>query len=132
MVASFLGKSGTKGFVELKLHDDKGDLELWIAKDEKISDPLDLPVDAAIEVEFIDVAGRKVSLRARNRTQNEDEDGNPNLRNGQTNYFIYPSNADEDASWLQGKEFSSIVVVRFTFGGAAVESEEFVLKPHVQ
>ena len=25
------------GFVELKLHDDKGDLELWLAKDREIT-----------------------------------------------------------------------------------------------
>lgn len=131
MVASFSG-SGSQGFLELKLHDDKGDLELWLAKDEKVTEPFDLPLASEIQVEFIDVGGRTVTLRPRNQQQNEDEgeDGKPNIRNGETNYFIYPTAAGEDASWLQGKEFSSIVVVSFTADGQPVKSEEFVLKPH--
>ena len=131
VLASLLSKSGTKGFLELKLHHDKGDLELWLSKDKQISVPLDLSLDATIEIEFIDVLSRKVALRVRNTSMNEDEDGNPNVRDGQTNYFMFPSQPSEDASWLQGKEFSSIVVVRFASGGDAFESEEFVLKPHV-
>lgn len=130
MLASFEA-GGAAGYLELKLHDDKGDLELWLARDEKISQPYDLPLSSGIEVEFIDVGGRKVTLRPRNTEQNEDEDGNPNIRGGRTNYFIYPSREGEDATWLQGKEFSSIVVVRFEADGQNVESEEFVLKPHV-
>lgn len=127
-----LSGSGSQGFLELKLHDDKGDLELWLAKDEKVTEPFDLPLASEIQVEFIDVGGRTVTLRPRNQQQNEDEgeDGKPNIRNGETNYFIYPTAAGEDASWLQGKEFSSIVVVSFTADGQPVKSEEFVLKPH--
>lgn len=131
VLAGLTGKTGTKGFLELKLHDDKGDLELWLARDEAISVPMDLPVDSEIEVEFVDVAGRKVTLRARNHVRNEDEGGQGNVRDGKTHYFIYPSQPGQDAVWLQGKEFSSIVVVRFSAGGEQFESEEFVLKPHV-
>lgn len=118
------------GHLELKLHDDKGDLELWLAGDEAFERPFDLPLDATVEVEFVDVGGRTVTLRPRNRTTNEDEDGNPNIRDGRTNYFIYPTREDEDASWLQGEEFQSIVIVRFTRGEQELVSEEFVLTPH--
>ena len=76
-----------------------------------------------IEIEFVDKESRKVTLRVRNTDKNEDEDGNANIRNGKTNYFISPST---DAEWRKGKDFSSIVIVRF----ASCTSEELVLKPH--
>lgn len=121
---------GQQGWLELKLHDDKGDLELWLSSDDKHEKPFDLALDGEVEVEFVDVDGRKVTLRPRNTTENEDEDGKPNIRDGKTNYFIYPSREGEDAGWLQGKTFQSIVVVRFASGGTSFVSEEFVLKPH--
>lgn len=128
--AAFQG-GDVSGHLELKLHDDKGDLELWLAEDPEFTRPFDLALDASIEVEFIDVAGRTVTLRPRNRTKNEDEDGNSNIRDGKTNYFIFPSQIGEDASWLKGEEFQSIVILRFARGGQSLVSEEFVLKPHV-
>lgn len=129
LIAPFSG-AGAEGYLELKLHDDKGDLELWLAKDRGITEPFDLPLDTEVEVEFIDVDGRTVTLRPRDRERNEDEDGTPNIRDGRTHYFIHPSLEGEDASWLQGKEFSSIVQVRFLRAGETVQSEEFVLRPH--
>ena len=83
------------------------------------------------EIEFIDADGRKVSLHPRNTEKNEDEAGEPNVRDGGTNYFIYPSKEGEDASWLKGKAFQSIVIVRFSLDGKESVSEEFILKPHV-
>ncbi|MBK8975038.1 MAG: hypothetical protein IPM29_03865 [Planctomycetes bacterium] len=127
--ATFSGGE-TKGYLELKLHDDKGDLELWLAEDAGRERPFDLPLDAVVEIEFVDVQGRKVTLRPRDTTTNEDEDGTPNIHDGKTHYFIFPSQDGEDASWLTGKEFQSIVIVRFSRGGQAFASEEFVLKPH--
>jgi hypothetical protein len=118
------------GFVELKLHDDKGDLELWLGEDTHMTQPFDLPREASVEVEFIDLQGRKITLRPRNSTTNPDEDGKANIRDGRTNYFIFPSQG-EDASWLMGKEFQSIVILRFSRGGDSFASAEFVLKPHV-
>lgn len=119
------------GHLELKLHDDKGDLELWLCEDEKFEQPFDLALDAAVEVEFLDVDGRKITLRPRNTGKNEDEAGQPNVRAGKTNYFIFPSRDGEDASWLQGVQFQSNVIVRFTRDGQAFASEKFVAKPHV-
>ena len=128
--ATFSG-SGTSGHLELKLHDDKGDLELWLFRDSALTKPFDLPLSGSVEIEFIDVDGRKVSLRPRDQAKNEDEDGKPNIRDGKTNYFIYPSRTGEDASWLKGKTFQSIVIVRFQSDGKELVSEEFILKPHV-
>lgn len=128
--ATFKGGAVT-GHLELKLHDDKGDLELWLGEDSGFTRPFDLPLDATIEVEFVDVQGRKVTLRPRNRTSNDGEDGKPNVRDGKTNYFVFPGQSGDDASWLQGKEFQSIVIVRFARDSQSFVSTELVLKPHV-
>ena len=128
--ATFTG-DGASGHLELKLHDDKGDLELWLFQDAAFSKPFDLPLSGIIEIEFIDVHGRKVTLRPRDQEKNEDEDGNPNGRDGRTNYFIYPTQDGEDAAWLKGKAFQSIVIVHFSSDGKESVSEEFILKPHV-
>ena len=128
MVASF--QDGTEtGHLELKLHDDKGDLELWLGRDAAFSTPFDLPIDATVEVEFTDKDGRKVTLRARNQAQNEDESGKPNARDGKTNYFVFPTQPNEDAAWLTAEKFSSLVVVRFTRDGREFVSQkmEFVI-----
>lgn len=127
--ASFSG-GAQRGWAELKLHDDKGDLELWLASDQRFTSPFDLPLDAVIELEFVDHGGRKVQLRARDAVNNPDEDGKPNVREGRTNYFIFPGATGVDASWLVGKTFQSIVVLRFARDGVACSSEEFVLTPH--
>ncbi len=95
IVAPFEG-----GHLELKLHDDKGDLELWLATDPNIN------------------------------KDNEDEDGLPNIRDGKTNYFIFPGDTGADASWLQGKDFKATVKVSFDHAGKAHASEEFELVPH--
>jgi hypothetical protein len=128
VTATFKGGDVT-GHLELKLHDDKGDLELWLAEDAAFQKPFDLPLDSTVEIEFVDVGNRKVTLRPRNNDENEGEDGKANVRDGKTNYFIYPSQG-EDSAWLQGKTFQSIVVVRFTRSGQPLASEELVLKPH--
>ncbi len=118
------------GYLELKLHDDKGDLELWLCQDDKLTTPFDLPIDATVEVEFRDEDGRRVTLRPRNRSRNQDEADKPNVRDGKTNYFIFPSEAGEDQSWLMGKEFKSLVIVRFTRDGSEFASQNFTLAPH--
>lgn len=131
VVAAFKGPDGAVvGRLELKLHDDKGDLELWLAKDEKISQPFDLPLDGVVRVEFVDVGNRVVELRARNAVKNEDEEGTANVRDGKTNYFIFPGETGADAKWLMGAKFSSIVRLTFKVDGKDHVSEEFMLVPH--
>ena len=69
-------------------------------------------------------------LAKRNKAKNEDEDGTPNVRAGKTNYFIFPGETGEDASWLMGAAFKSRVRVSFPMDGKTFTSEEFVLVPH--
>jgi hypothetical protein len=118
------------GFIELKLHDDKGDLEAWLFADSQLSEPLDIPADGVINVAFKDVPGKTATLSVRNNQQNEDEDGKPNLRNGMTNYFIFPGDSGQDPSWLMGKDFQSKVIASFTVGNGHYTSNEFTLIPH--
>jgi len=131
VVAPLKSESGQAvGFVELKLHDDKGDLELWLGKDRDMKEPIDLPAASKIAVSFLDRPGNTAVLQIRNNEQNEDEDGNPSLRNGLTNYFIFPGDSGQDPTWLMGKDFKSTVQLSFTVNGKNFTSEEFALIPH--
>lgn len=130
MVAAFMGPDGKEaGHIELKLHDDKGDLELWIATDDGITKPFDLPLDATIAVAFPSMS-KDVTLAVRNKDQNEDEDGAATVRDGKTNYFIFPGDTGADAAWLVGKDFKARVTVSFTLDGTAYTTKPFELVPH--
>merc|ERR1711862_827926 len=61
------------GFIELKLHDDAGDLELWICKDGAMSQPLDFPASTSITVTFATHGNRSVTLVVRDEDENKDE-----------------------------------------------------------
>ena len=131
LLASFTSSDGdTAGFLELKLHDDKGDLELWLACDRYMVHPMDLPLDARISVTFVDKDNQGVELGIRNAQRNEDEDGRPNVREGKTNYFVYPVSPGVDTNWLKGASFRSRVVVAFSLDGKVMTSETFTLRPH--
>lgn len=114
VVAPLLDAKGAEvGRVELKLHDDLGDLELWITKGDDGKWPLDLPLATTIEVHIGEGARAKtVLLQARDTNTNPDEDGKPNIRDGRTNYFIFPGETGADASWLTGEDFSAPAVVK--------------------
>ena len=122
--------AGGAGHAEIKLHDDKGDLEVWLAEDEKITRPIDLPLDTELSVTFADKGGKVATLKVRNTTHNEDEDGTPNIREARTNYFIYPGQGGESSDWLKGKGFRSKARLAFTREGKTIESAEFELTPH--
>ena len=130
VVEVILSGRNASGFAELKLHDDKGDLELWLTSDKQGAHPLDLPLDTEITVSFSDLNDKKVTLRVRNSDKNEDEDGNGNIREGKTNYFIFPGDTGADASFLMGKEFVSKVVIFFSNGPSHNMTSEFELRPH--
>ncbi len=130
-VAAFHGADGKPGgTLELKLHDDKGDLELWLVMDESLDLPFDAPLDTKIQVVFHDHGDRTVHLAVRDTKQNADEDGTPNIRGGQTNYFIFPGDTEADAGWLVGADFKSKVVVSFAKDGVTYTSDVFELEPH--
>ncbi|EGB10325.1 hypothetical protein AURANDRAFT_62784 [Aureococcus anophagefferens] len=116
------------GFLELKLHDDLGDLELWLT--DLKGGPLDVPHSAFVALKCASL-GRAVKLGIRNLDSNEDEDGVPNMRDGETNYFIFPAVPGTDASWLKGTEWRAAVEVRISAGdGASLEAKPFILVPH--
>ncbi len=118
------------GYLELKLHDNNGDLELWLFQSAEFAEPFDVATDAKVELSFVDVDGRKITMQPRNLEKNEDEAGQANMRAGKTNYFIFPGSSGADATWLQGKDFQSIVSLRISNAGSELVSEEFVLSPH--
>lgn len=118
-------------YAEVKLHADKGDIEVWFTRDEAGTQPLDLPLDTKMFLTLSKLEPAWADLRVRNTTQNEDETGTPNIRNNQTNYFIYPGDTGADTSHLMGKDFSTPALIEFTVHGASVSSEEFELRPHV-
>lgn len=116
-------------FAELKLHDDKGDLELWLTMDEIGGKPFDLLLDSDITVSFPKLA-KEVTLKVRNRENNEDEGGKGNIRDGKTNYFIFPGETVANAVFLTGKDFSSEAVISFVADGVKYSAEPFMLRPH--
>ena len=72
-----------------------------------------------------------MELRVRNTDKNEDEAGQGNIRDGRTNYFIFPGDSGVDASFLVGRDFASEAVVAFAVDGTAHQTQVFVLRPHV-
>ena len=116
-------------WVELKLHDDLGDIEIWLARDRAMEAPLDLPLEAALTLAF-ESPERTVTLRPRNQDLNEDEAGTPNVRDGQTNYFIFPGDSGEDATWLRGAEFRAAVTLSFPVGPRTIVTRDVLLRPH--
>lgn len=127
--AAFRSKVALAGFVELKLHDDKGDLELWLTKDEAGTRPYDLPIGTTVTVTFPNL-GKTVELKVRNAEKNEDEEGNGNIRKGKTNYFIFPGDTGADASFLIGKKFSADAIVSFSIERGDYTTTPFKLRPH--
>lgn len=118
------------GYVELKLHDDKGDLELWLTKDKDGKEPFDLPLNSVLTVTFPTLDAKTVELKIRNDKKNEDEDGQGNIREKKTNYFIFPGDTKADASFLKGKDFKKKVRVLFKSGGVDYKTPLFELRPH--
>ena len=119
------------GQVELKLHGDAGDLEAWLV-DASGASPLDLPLDTSIAVEFMDKDGRRIELRPRNLETNEDEEGNPNIRDGHTNYFVFPGETGAPSDWLKGSAFQTRVTLRYRVEESEIATAPFVLAPHAE
>lgn len=119
------------GYAEVKLHDDKGDIELWLTLDKAGTQPMDLPLDTMVSINLPKLEPAGVSLKIRNDVENEDENGNSTIRDGKTNYFIFPGDTGVDATFLTGKDFASPAQVALSIQGAQVYTKEFVLRPHV-
>ena len=129
-----------RGFLELRLHGDAGDLEIWLyasagARTQWQSHtgkavPFDVPKETVIQLTFPSHEGRTLEMRVRNDDQNEDEDGTTNMRESGTNYFIFPGESGQDAEWLKGEEWRGIVSVAFEADGKSYACDPLVLVPH--
>ena len=114
------------GTIEIKLHDDAGDLEVWLKKGGYEGEPWRLPLDTTLILDF-PADGKKVTLAVRDLKRNEDESGESTIFEGTTDYFIFPGETGADASWLMGADFAA--KAELSFEGAT--SGSFVLRPHV-
>ena len=131
-----------RGFLELKLHGDAGDLELWLYDKFPVSNwsakggkptPFDVPKETVMTLTFPSHQGKTITMSIRNGDQNEDEEGTPNMRDGRTNYFIFPGESGQDPAWLIGETVTSwrgLVTVSFEVDGKAYVADPFVLVPH--
>ena len=136
------------GFAELKLHDDKGDIECFLTD---MGEPLDVPSFTVINLSFpnrTDAIPKIVELEPRNEDANEDEDGNPTMNPGpcfgkdgpaygMTSYFVFPGEReDEDSEWLKGLAWRDVVKLEMEVEEGAAkgtfmyETDPFVLVPH--
>ena len=52
------------------------------------------------------------------------------MRDGKTNYFIFPGDTGTDASWLTGTNFKSSVTVTVPEAGGPLTAAAFTLVPH--
>lgn len=116
-------------FGELKLHDDKGDLELWLARDSSGEDPFRVPVSTTITLEVREPE-RRITLAPRDTTHNKDEAGTSRIVAGQTDYFVFPGESGADAAWLQGREFIAEVRLSSEISGTRFTSGWITLVPH--
>lgn len=125
------GEQG-KGYLELKLHDDAGDLELWLYSSTLGGKPtpLDVPTATVVAVTFPSHGDKAIEMRIRNAAQNEDEAGTPNMRGGGTNYFIFPGESGADPAWLQGEKWRGVAKVSFEVDGKPWTCDPFVVVPH--
>ena len=124
--AVFDAEGKQTGTVEVKLHDDAGDVEVWLTRGGHGGAPWRLPLDSTLELEFPDL-DKKVTLAVRDREANRDESGASTIHEGTTSYFVFPGESGADPEWLMGKDFAAKAELRFT--GAT--TGPFVLRPHV-
>ena len=120
------------GFVEIKLHGDAGDLEVFLytkAENNKPK-PFDIPKETVITLAFPNHENKTVTCAVRNMDQNEDEDGKANMRGNGTNYFIFPGESGQDPEWLVGEKWRGLVTVAFKAEGKAYACDPFVFVPH--
>lgn len=114
------------GIAELKLHDDAGDIEVWLTRGGHGGDPWRLPVDTTLALDF-PALEREVTLAVRDPERNEDESGAVTVQDGATAYFVFPGESGADASWLMGEDFAAKSELRVAGGTTGT----FVLRPHV-
>ena len=123
-VFDYTGKQ--TGTIEIKLHDDAGDLEVWLKRGGYEGDAWRLPTATILTLDF-PVLDRNVTLAVRDQDRNEDESGASTIIDGNTNYFVFPGETKSDASWLMGADFAAKVELSFGDKSTGI----FVLRPHI-
>jgi len=131
-----------RGYLELKLHGDAGDLEMWLyavparfgvrgcAGVAEKPKPFDVPKETVIRLTFPSHPGKTVEMRVRDMEKNEDEDGTPNMRDSGTNYFIFPGETGQDPEWIKGETWRGVATAAFEVDGKSYACDPFVLVPH--
>lgn len=114
------------GTAEIKLHDDAGDVEVWLTHGGFGGEPWRLSVDTTLVLTFPDLE-QEVTLAVRDRVRNEDESGAATVVDATTNYFLFPGETGVDASWLMGEDFAALAELRI----AEATTGPFILRPHV-
>ena len=114
------------GTIEIKLHDDAGDLEVWLKRGGYEGDAWRLPTTTILTLDF-PVLDRNIILAVRDQDRNEDESGASTIVDGNTNYFVFPGETESDASWLMGADFAAKVELSFGDKTTGI----FVLRPHI-
>ncbi len=114
------------GTAEVKLHDDAGDIEVWLTQGGHGGEPWRLPVDTTLPLRFTDL-DKTVMLAVRDQERNENESGEATIVDGATDYFVFPGDTGADASWLTGAEFAA----KATLDVDGSTTGSIVLRPHV-
>ncbi|MEM9281777.1 MAG: hypothetical protein AAGA96_08125 [Verrucomicrobiota bacterium] len=114
------------GTAEIKLHDDAGDLEVWLTRGGHGGEPWRLPLDTTLALNFPD-RDQTVTLAVRDRERNEDESGASTIDGGETAYFVFPGESGADASWLVGEDFAAKAELRFE----DATTGSLILRPHI-
>ena len=114
------------GTVEIKLHDDAGDLEVWLKRGGYEGDPWLLPSKTMLTLNF-PALNKRVILAVRDHERNEDESGASTIVEGNTNYFVFPGATETDATWLMGADFAAKGELIFENTTTGL----FVLRPHI-
>lgn len=117
-------------FAEVKLHDDKGDIEVWFGEDGDFKKPYLIDPRAKVSLRFYE-RSRSIDLAVRDLTSNNDETGVSRLKNGLSDYFIFPGESGSDATWLSGGEFIDEVTLTLQKSDETVHCETVTLVPHV-
>ena len=114
------------GTVEIKLHDDAGDLEVWLKRGGYEGDPWLVSSKTVLTLNF-PALDKRVILAVRDHERNEDESGASTIVEGNTNYFVFPGATETDATWLMGADFAAKGELIFENTTTGL----FVLRPHI-
>ena len=129
LLAPFHDAAGEEaGRIEWKLDTKTGRIEAWILTGGGDGEPFEIPVDARLTLTFHDL-DRSLDLVVKDPQANVDSDGYATVRDGRTNYFVYPVEATDGPAWLKDAAFASEVSATFIRDGIRYTGALFTLMP---